>query len=115
MKKGEICMKYLRINNNNGEFSVDGEHFVDIDNITKEQLLTLLDIALSEEDFEIDEYDADTISNPAHKIIYSNLYNKFTELLKNRQQFIDDVDDLYKEAYEKYSVEEQSDENSNID
>lgn len=99
-------MKCLRINNGKGEFSLDGVSFAELDSITKDDVLTLLNTALSgEEAFEMDEYDADLISNPAHKIIYSNLYEKFKELVDNKQQFIDDVDDLYKDAYEQYRKE----------
>lgn len=100
-------MKCLRINNGKGEFSLDGANFAELDSITKEDILNLLNTALgSEGEFEMDEYDADLISNPAHKIIYSNLYEKFNELIDNRQQFIDDVEDLYKDAYDQYHKEE---------
>ncbi len=40
---------------------------------------------------------------PAQQIIYENIYKKFDELLKNRNQLKDQVDTLYKDAYEKYS------------
>lgn len=109
-------MKCLRINNGKGEFSLDGTNFAELDSITKEDILALLNIALGEGDeLEMDEYDADSISNPAHKIIYSNLYEKFEDLIANKQQFTDDVDDLYKDAYEQYHKEEAVVEDSATD
>lgn len=109
MQKDGGCMKCLRINDGKGEFSLDGVNFSAIDNIGKEDVLQLLNIALNEsQSFEMDRYTADSIANPAHKIIYSNLYEKFNQVLANKRQFNDDVNDLYKEAYDKYKHEGES-------
>ena len=100
-------MKCLRISNGKGEFSLDGSNFSELDVITKEDILALLNIALDDGgELEMDEYDTDLISNAAHKIIYSNLHEKLQDLIANKQQFVDDVSDLYKDAYEQYHKEE---------
>ncbi|MGN0717212.1 hypothetical protein [Treponema berlinense] len=99
-------MKYLRINGNNGEFLNKESQYKLIDKIDKEDLLFLIDSAVEKEDFEIDPYDSEKIKNPAHQIIYENIYKKFDELLKNKNQLKDQVDNLYKDAFEKYSKSE---------
>lgn len=100
-------MKCLRINEGKGEFSLDGSSYLALDTIDKDSILKLVDIALDEdEDFEMDDFDSEAISNPAHRIIYSNLHQKFRELSENKQQFNNEVSDLYKDAYEKYTSED---------
>lgn len=96
-------MKYLRINGNNGEFLTENTQYETIDKIDKESLLFLINSAVEKDDFEIEVYDSERIMNPAQQIIYENIYKKFDELLKNRNQLKDQVDTLYKDAYEKYS------------
>lgn len=44
------------------------------------------------------------IRNPAHKIIYQNLSDKFNELLSNKTQFLDESEALYKDALQKYQM-----------
>ena len=97
-------MKYLRINNDKGEFlKKDSQEYIEIDKIEKDDLLFLINSAIEKNDFEIEPYNAERIKNPAQQIIYENIYKKFEELLKNRTQLKDQVDNLYKDAFEKYS------------
>ena len=104
MKQGEvISMKYLKIEDSKGYFlSSDGNH-TEIDKINKEALMHLLDQATEEDIFEMDEYHEVNIGNPAHRIIYSNIYEKFKSLLENKTRFKDESNQLYKNALEKYS------------
>ena len=94
-------MKYLYIENGQGFFSVSGLETdkQTIDKIRKEDLLRLLNL------IEMDSYDEESLKNPAHKIIYKNIYDKFDALIKKRVQFKDETCDLYKSAIEKYSAE----------
>ena len=94
-------MKYLKINDSKGYYSIDSENWIEIDKINKENIIILLDRAI-ETDFEMDEYDANKISNKAHQIIYKNIYAKFSELLENKNRFKDESEQLYKNAIEKY-------------
>lgn len=98
-------MKNLRINDGKGEFSLDGVEYKPLDELNKDDLLALLDIALNlEQEMEMDEYDSDVITHPAHKIIYKNIHDKLKEVVANKQQFTDDANELYQEAYDKYKV-----------
>lgn len=99
-------MKYLRINDTVGEFLKKDSSYSLIDKINKDDLLFLIDCAVEKDDFEIDPYDSEKIKNPAHQIIYENIYKKFDELLRNKTQLKDQVDNLYKDAFEKYSKTE---------
>lgn len=74
-----------------------------LDLIKKEDLLFLLDKATEEgQPFEMDDPTLNEIKNEAHKIIYENLYDKFQDLLKNKNKFIDESEALYKDALQKY-------------
>ena len=103
-------MKYLYIENGQGFFSVSGMETdkQTIDKIQKEDLLNLLNLIVDEgveNGFEMDSYDEESLKNPAHKIIYKNIYDKFDALIKKRVQFKDETCDLYKSEIEKYSAE----------
>ena len=101
-------MKYLKIENNKGYYRLDKtvENWIELDQINKEHLLSLLNLA-SVEDFEMDEYQDELLQNPAHNIIYKNIHGKFNDFLSNKTRFKDSVEAMYKTAIEKYKVEEQ--------
>lgn len=99
-------MKGLRINKGKGEFSLDGVTYTAINEIRKEDLLALLDIALDpSEEMEMDD-DEELITHQAHKIIYNNLHDKISEVNANKAQFTDEISELYQDAYLKYKVAE---------
>lgn len=96
-------MKCLKINNGKGEFSTDGITFKSIDAIAKDDILSLLETALDPaQELEMDTYTAEAFTNPAHKVIYENIYNKFESLKSNKAQFTSEISELYQEAYDKY-------------
>lgn len=98
-------MKCLRIKNGKCQFCHNGNDYIDVDRIGKDDILKLLDIATDEElDFEMDEFDDDKIKNPVHKIIYRNLCEKFSELLNHKSQFLDESEAVYKDALQKYKI-----------
>lgn len=101
-------MKYLKIESNKGFYRIDTtkEEWSELDQINKDQLLTLLKFASTEE-FEIDEYKDELLQNPAHNIIYKNIYEKFIDFLGNKTRFQDSVEAMYKTAIEKYKVQEE--------
>ena len=101
-------MKYLKIENNKGFYRLDitAENWIELDQINKDHLLTLLKFA-SVEGFEMDEYKNELLQNPAHNIIYRNLYGKFNDFLDNKTRFQDSVEAMYKAAIEKYKVQQQ--------
>lgn len=101
IEKGGHLMKYLKIEENKVFFTVNNTDWFPIDEITKDHLLSLLDLAINN-DFEMDAFDALKIANQAHQIIYKNIYDKFIDLIRNKTRFSDESEALYKEAIEKY-------------
>jgi len=98
-------MKYLKIEDNKGFYQLGVEDWREIDVISKDDLMKLLDKAI-DSDFEMDEFKAEIIQNKAHQIIYRNLHEKFSELLGNKSRFKDESEQFYKSAIEKYSKKE---------
>ncbi|MBY0537817.1 hypothetical protein K2P47_00275 [Patescibacteria group bacterium] len=96
-------MKYLEIKNSKGLFNRDGV-MIEIDQITAEDLLTIINHA-HEEDFEIDEYTEAALPNKAHQLIYQNIYIKLTDFLSDKNQFNQQVDKLYEDAIGKYNAD----------
>lgn len=99
-------MKYLKIENNKGFYRLDTSQdiWTDLDQINKEHLLDLLRVASTGE-FEMDEYKDELLQNPAHNIIYKNIYGKFYDFLKNKTRFQDSAESTYKQAIEKYKLQ----------
>jgi hypothetical protein len=99
-------MKYLKIENNKGLYRLDTTQdiWTDLDQINKEHLLDLLKFASTGE-FEMDEYEDKLLQNPAHNIIYKNIYGKFSDFLKNKTRFQDSSESTYKQAIEKYQLQ----------
>lgn len=99
-------MKYLIIDNSRAFFTVDKSASVlkPIDQITKEDLMKLLDLCVTEE-FEMDPYDPQKLKNAAHQIIYKNIYQKLDNLITQRERFEDEKTALYFKAIADYSVE----------
>ena len=102
IKKDGKHMKYLKIENSKGFYCLKEDYWQEIDKISKDDLMALLDKAI-ETDFEMDEYNQEKIANKAHQIIYKNLHQKFSELLENKSRFKDESEQLYKNAFERYS------------
>jgi hypothetical protein len=98
-------MKYLKIESNKGFFRLDTTKDIwsEIDQLNKDNLLTLLKFAIDGE-FEMDEYKSELLQNPAHNIIYKNIHGKFMDFVTNRTRFRDSVEATYKSALEKYKV-----------
>lgn len=100
-------MKYLTIENGKGYYSLDGlaDSRKQIDEITKEELLLLVEFCVERKDFEMDQYDATLVNQPAHQIIYKNIYQKLNDLMNRRVSFHDEKNSLYRIAISKYSSE----------
>lgn len=101
-------MKYLKIENSKGHFRLNPNEdtWTELDQINKDNLLDLLKIAGSSDEFEMDEYQDALLQNPAHNIIYKNIYLKFNDFIENKTRFRDSVESTYKNALEKYKVED---------
>ena len=97
-------MKNLKIESNKG-FFLRGTEWVDIVNITKEDLLALVKSALEDEHFEIDPYDEGALPNPAQKIVYKHVSQQLQDIHDRREEFMEKQRSMYKESYEKYCQE----------
>lgn len=97
-------MKSLKIEGNIGLF-LRGTEWVDVVNITKEDLLALVKSALDDEDFEVDSYDEGKLPNPAQKIVYKHISQQLKDIHERREEFIERQRSMYKEAYDKYCQE----------
>lgn len=95
-------MKLLKIDNNCGRYRKESGEYCQIDKITKEDLLVLVNWTLNEDEVAFDDYDEDSIKNHAHQIIYKSIVRKLQSLRQRRQEFIDESARLYLEDYEKY-------------
>lgn len=103
MKKGEEIMKCLKIEEDRGWYTLDDKEWKEIDKINRDDLMKLLDLAISNDSFEMDEFNEEKLANQAHSIIYNNIYIKFRELLNNKTRFKDESESMYREAIDKYS------------
>lgn len=95
-------MKLLKAEKKQGYFLDVQSAFCLIDKITKEDLLRLAGLVLSEDDVEFDEYDEGVIGNEAHRILYKNILEKLQDLRDRREEFLDKQSKLYQEAFEQY-------------
>ena len=99
-------MKYLMVDNGRVFYSLDGSAASKkpIDQISKDDLLILLKLAISEESFEMDPYSTESVHNAA-QIIYKNIYQKFEDIRLHRVSFEDEKVNLYRTAINRYSSE----------
>ena len=103
-------MKLLKIEDSRGHFLLDDGSFAEINKITKEDLLRLVDLTLSEDDMEYDEYSDDAVRNQAHQIVYKSVYEKLAELRGRRKEFIDESERMYLADYERYRPKQEVEE-----
>lgn len=61
-------MKCLRVTDGKGFFSLDGETWTALDEISKEDILSIINICL-EDSFEMDDPSDATVHNKAHDIM----------------------------------------------
>lgn len=110
MTEKSKAMKYLKIDDNKGYFLQQKDstpEWIEIDKISKDNLLSLLNSAISD-DFEMDVYDEAKLANKAHQIIYKSVVEKFTDLIAMKSKFKDESESYYKEALEKYGANESA-------
>jgi len=102
-KTEEQLMKHLRISDGTAQFSTDDDEWTDIEKISKDDILKLVDLALNS-DFELDAYEKEKILNPAQDIIYRNIVEKMGDLISKRDRFKDESNQFYAEAIQKYRI-----------
>lgn len=97
----EKYIMMLKINNNQGLFQKTDGEYEQIDKITKEDLLRMMENIL-ENDTEMEEYDEEKLKNQAHQVVYKSIYNNFKSLNDRKKEFKDNIERLYQEQYTKY-------------
>lgn len=95
-------MKILKIERNNGYFLAGADQYIEVDKITKEHLLDLINATL-EHEVTFDPFDEQCLPNQAQRIVYKNVLEKLQDLALRRQEFKDESDQLYEKEYERYS------------
>lgn len=94
-------MKYFEIQESKVMYLKSDGRREQIDKITKEDLLMILNEALKS-DFEFDDYQESLIANQVHNIIYSSIHKKLIEYIANKDIINNEVNSLYESAFEKY-------------
>ena len=102
-------MKLLKIDNQRGYYRAEDGSYHEIDQITKEALLWILERVLDGSG-ELEEYEENLLSNQAHQVVYKSIYNNLKTLEDRRQEFIDESERLFLEDYKRY-VEDASQQN----
>jgi hypothetical protein len=100
-------MKYLIIENNKGYIVLSDNEKKPLDQITKDDILVLLNKAVENDSFEMEPYEEAKLMNLAHRVIYKDLYQKFDNVLKGHVSFCDSKANMYREAIEKYKMNSQ--------
>lgn len=102
--KGEIYMTLLKVENNIGKFSIDGTNFIEIEKISKDDILKIFEKVLNEDSIIIEKSNEEDkkINSPAQKIIYDNIYEKISEIISEKDEINSFDDDVYGIAMKKY-------------
>lgn len=108
-------MKILKIENNSAFYSKDGIKYFSISDIQKEDLKNIIDYILENDDFELDiQNDSDNqIKNKAESIIYTDIYNKLNELVNQKEEITNTINNCFKNLVDNYQLEDIK-ENENI-
>ncbi|KAB2180389.1 MULTISPECIES: hypothetical protein [Staphylococcus] len=100
--KGTNSMKLLTIDKNCAHFlDLNKDEYRNITEITSNDIYKLLEVIL-ESNVTMDNYEDKKIDNPAEEIIYVNIYNQFKEIIEDKTNIIDSINEEYKLAEEKY-------------
>ena len=95
-------MKLLKVEKGQAYFLAAGGEFQTIDKIVKEDLLRLVNLALGDTAVEFDEYDEKSLPQKAHFLIYKSVVQKLKELHKRKDEYRDQSDRLFLDAYQRY-------------
>lgn len=98
----------LKIEEENGNkrakfLNIETSKFENIENITKENIIKLIDYIIKNDDVGIDTYIDGLLQNPVQDIIYKNLFIKFDDLIKNKNDILKKIDEDFKIAENEYT------------
>jgi hypothetical protein len=95
-------MKILKIERGNGYYVSGTDQYIEIDKISKDHLLNLINTTL-EHEVTFDVYDEESLHNQAHRIVYKNILEKLQDLALRREAFKDESAKWYEKEYERYA------------
>ena len=95
-------MKLLKVENERAYFLAADGDFQTIDRIVKEDLLRLVNLTLSETALEFDEFDEKSLPQKAHFLIYKSVVQKLKDLQNRKDEYRDQTDRLFIDAYQRY-------------
>lgn len=95
-------MIVLKIKEKKAYYLLDGVTEQGIKDISKEDILAILNLVYERDDIEFDSPEENEIVNPAEKIIYEKLYEKFVDFNNNKNTIKDDIDDKFNDVISKY-------------
>lgn len=98
-----IKMKIFKIEEGKAYFVSEDGNWELVNNITAQKLKHLISKSFYEDITFDEETDQNKISNPASRIIYNKLIDKLKSLNENKEDIIREVEQEYKQAFEKYS------------
>lgn len=97
-------MKILRIKNKKCEYSIDGSSFNLITNLSKEDILSMLEkIYSSSEICEVDDCENAEISNDVEKIMYKNYSALIKTFIQNIDKLKEEIKCEFEEVERKYN------------
>lgn len=96
-------MKILKIEKEKAFYIDKDSKYQSITDISKNDLKYLIRSALFESKVEMDtEETVQKINNDAERIIYNDIKEKLNSFLKQKELLLNEVDQLFKDSYEKY-------------
>ena len=104
IQTGVMIMKILKIENDNAYFLHQDDSYKSLDLIGKDDLLHIANIIIDDNDIEMDSPEFFSLKNQAHNVIYKNIYQKLNYLIDRKNEFHDEINQTYKEEFEKYKV-----------
>ena len=100
-------MEILKIQDNKGlYYSPTNNCYYDIDKIDSDELFDIIKYILSNDDIKLVEPNTNeetNISSKAQYVVYKDIYAKLIFLIENKTSFINEIDEKYKAAFDKYS------------
>lgn len=96
-------MKLLKIENKKCFYTLDGEHYNGISDISKEDVLKILYLIYEEENISLDKIEnQEDVANDVERLIYINLYSKLSSFAQNKLSIKTKLDDEVKDVVDKY-------------
>lgn len=98
-----INMLVLKILDNKGFYSLNGEDFTTISKISNQDVYNLFTKVILFNEVEFNE-NVDDLRNPAEIIIYTNILEKVKEIHGSKEEVIESIEEEYEKLKSKYEL-----------